>query len=113
MSYFIIALINATAFMSTRHITNPNQLISMRPHMMANPTQDMIFRITKIVHAILYVIIIIYGIKHVGWYIALPVSLVVFPFLGSFISFKIDSGLAASIFGVLSIPAYISLLFLW
>lgn len=59
MSYLIIALINATAFMSTRHITNPNQFISMRPHMMANPTYDMIFRIAKIVHAILYVIIII------------------------------------------------------
>ena len=113
MSYFIIAFINATAFMSTRHITNPNQLISMRPHMMANPTTNILFVIGKVVHAILYVIILIYGIRIVGWYIALPVSLLVLPFLGSLISFKLDSGLTATIFGMLSIPAYISLLFLW
>ena len=107
MSYFIIAFINATAFMSTRHITKSDQLLSMRPHMMTNPTTNILFSIAKIVHAILYVIILIYGINLMGWYIALPVSLLVLPFLGSFISFKLDHGLTASIFGVLSIPAYI------
>lgn len=113
MSYFIIALINATAFMSTRHITSSNQLISMRPNMMFKPAINNIFNIAKIIHAILYVIILIYGINLMGWYIALPFSLLVFPFLGSLISFKLDPGLTATIFGMLSIPAYISLLIIW
>jgi len=113
MSYFIIAFINATAFMSTRHITNPTQLGSMLPVMMANPAINSLFKIAKVAHAVLYVIILIYGINLMGWYIALPFSLLVFPILGSFISFKLDPGLTSTIFSVLSMPAYISLLFIW
>ncbi len=112
MSYFIIAFINAMAFTGTRHLMAPNQLITMRPQMMANPMINNIFGIALFVHVVLYPIIIIYGVILLGWYIALPVSLLAL-LLGPFISFKLGPGLTAIIFGVSSIPAYLSLLFIW
>lgn len=96
MYYFIIAFINATALAGTRHIIMLMEgPITMRPQIMAGPgifnvTNYNFIRSAVMIHSALFLIIMVFGIVSVGWYIALPVSLLVLPVLGSFISYKFD-----------------------